>query len=265
LTLTWTAVPGGADVASYQILAGSRPEESDVANFLLPGTATSFSAVVGGNAVFYVRVLAYVRFSGPQAPSNEIVVVLGTAVAPPLPPIGLTAVAVGRTVTLGWSSPNGQPVTSYLVQVGSRPGSSDLANFSTGTGTTTLSTAGVAVGTYYLRVRTLNAAGISTPSNEVQVDVISTCLPPDAPSGLAVSVTGSTVSLTWIAGAGASSYELQVGSSPGSIDLAVQDLRSASTSFVAWAVPRGTYFIRVRSKSACGASTTSNEVALIIL
>jgi hypothetical protein len=273
LTLTWTAPPGGCcDVQSYLIRAGSMPDQADVANVFIFGSGapfapppTSFSAAVGGNAVFYVRVVAFIRFSGQTAPSNEIAIVIGNATPPPPPPSGLTASVAGTTVTLGWSAPgSGQPVTSYIIQAGSQPGSSELANFSTGNSATMFSASGVAFGTYFVRVRTVNGASISIPSNEVQVDVTNTCVPPGPPSNLAASVAGSTVTLTWSAGTGASSYQLQAGSSPGGVNLADRDLLSPATSFTAPNVSAGTYFVRVRSNNACGQSGPSNEVVIII-
>lgn len=267
LTLTWTP-PAGVntdDIQSYLIRAGSMPDQADVANFFLfDKTASSFSAAVGGNAVFYVRVTVFIRFAGPSAPSNEIAIVLGNATPPPLPPSGLTAAATGNSVTLGWAAPSGQPLTSYIVQAGSQPGSSELANFSTGNSATSFSAAGVGFGTYYVRVRTVNGASIGTPSNEVQLNVVNSCVPPGAPSGLAASVTGSTVTLTWAAGTGASSYQLQAGSSSGRVDLADQNLLSTMTSYVAPNVGPGTYFVRVRSNNACGQSAPSNQVVVII-
>jgi hypothetical protein len=274
LTLTWTAPVTSGNIQSYLIRAGSMPDQADVANFFIygssPGPAfgvpppTTFSAAVGGNAVFYVRVTAFLEFAGQTAPSNEIAIVLGNATPPPLPPSGLTAAATGNNVTLGWTAPGGQTLTSYIVQAGSQPGSSELANFSTGNSATVFSAAGVAFGTYYVRVRTVNGASISIPSNEVQLNAINTCTAPGPPGGLAATVTGSTVTLTWTAGSGASSYQLQAGSSPGRVDLADQNLLSPATSYVASNVGSGTYFVRVRSNNACGQSAPSNEVTIII-
>src|SRR5262249_48806476 len=125
-----------------------------------------------GNGVYYIRVRAAngTLISGP---SNEIVVAVGAACTSPLPPSALSAAVSGTSVSLTWSAPPAacQP-TSYVVQAGSAAGVSDLANFSTGSAVTFFSAAGVASGTYYVRVRAAYGGALSDPSNEVVVRVI---------------------------------------------------------------------------------------------
>ena len=78
------------------------------------------------------------------------------------------------------------------------------------------------------------------------------------------SVSGSTVTLAWAAGAGATSYGLQAGSGPGLSNPFDQDLVSPATSFTATNVGAGTYFVRVRSINTCSVSAASNEALIII-
>jgi hypothetical protein len=83
-------------------------------------------------------------------------------------------------------------------------------------------------------VRAADAGGVGPPSNEVPVVVAPTCaVAPAAPSNLVTSVSGSTVKLTWTAGAGATSYLLLVGSTAGGSDILVSSLDSAATSLTA--------------------------------
>jgi predicted phage tail protein len=69
-------------------------------------------------------------------------------------------------VTLSWlPSTSGTP-TGYLLEAGGGPALSNIATVALGV-STTFTTAGVPAGTYYVRIRAANAAGISEPSGDV--------------------------------------------------------------------------------------------------
>jgi hypothetical protein len=73
-------------------------------------------------------------------------------------------------VALAWDAPTGSCApTLYLLQAGSASGASDVANAPVAG--TSLAAAGVANGTYYIRVLAVNALGPSIPSNEIIVIV----------------------------------------------------------------------------------------------
>jgi hypothetical protein len=182
----------------------------------------------------------------------------------------LTASVNGSTVTLTWSAPgSGDPVTSYVLEAGSATGLANLANASTGSTATTYVAPGVGVGTYFVRVRAQNAAGVSAVSNEVVVTVgQSACTSaPNAPTGLTAAASGSTVTITWSApggGCAPTSYILQAGSAAGLSNLAVTNTGSVATTLVVTNVGAGTYFIRVLATNASGQSAPSNEVRLVV-
>ena len=90
------------------------------------------------------------------------------------------------------------------------------------------------------------------------------CTGPAAPGNLGAAVSGRTVTLTWAAGNGATSYLLLVGSGPGRNDLLVTDLGSAATMLTASNVIAGTYFVRVQALNACGQSGPSNEAVVTV-
>ena len=101
-----------------------------------------------------------------------------TSVPPPPPNAAASVTSAGSTtipavVTVQWvAAPASAPNTavSYIVEVGDAPGVTNIAEFSTGT--TALSTVQpVATGTYYVRVRAVNACGKSAPSPEPVVTV----------------------------------------------------------------------------------------------
>ena len=265
LTLTWNVLLEGDAPTAYIIEAGSSSGAADVASFSTGSTATSFVATVGGNALFYIRVRSRTAAGTTSPPSNEVIVAVGNATLPPGAPTALTATASGSTVTLQWTAATtGGAPSGYIIEVGSSSGSANLANFSTGSTSTTLSSADVPAGTYFVRVRGTNASGSGAPSNEVVIFVgASSCVVPGAPANLSATISGSTVNLTWTAGLGASTYQVQAGSTAGASNLADFDSGSPSTTLTAVVGP-GTYFVRLRSKSACGQSALSNELVIII-
>ena len=86
-------------------------------------------------------------------------------------------------------------------------------------------------GTYLRRIRARNASGLSSASNEVVIVVggAGPCTPPSAPSNLNFTVSGTTVGLTWTAGAGASSYVVSAGSFAGASNIIVFDTGTPPT------------------------------------
>jgi hypothetical protein len=184
---------------------------------------------------------------------------------PPGPPTSLAASVSGSSVTLSWSAPaSGDAPTSYVLEAGSAPGASNIALLDLQSTLTTFGSFGVPQGTYYLRMRAKNQAGVSGPSNEVVLVVGAGCTLPGAPSGLGASVNGPIVSLGWSAASGVfTTYVVQAGASSGSSNLASFDTGSVSTALVATA-PSGTYFVRVRARNVCGVGPPSNEVIVVI-
>jgi hypothetical protein len=84
--------------------------------------------------------------------------------------LGLTLVSVGGgTVELSWIPSPG--ATTYIVEAGSAPGLTNLANIDLGGNNPALRATGVGPGVYYVRVRAKSACGTSAPSNEVIVAV----------------------------------------------------------------------------------------------
>ena len=266
LTLSWSAPASGGAVTAYQVEAGSWPGGSDLASLSTGNTATSFFAPGVANGTYYLRVRA-AGAAGLGAPSNEVTAQVGPAPpAAPGPPSGLTASASGSSIALSWTAPStGGAVTAYRVEAGAGPGLANLANFSTGSTATTFNASGVADGMYHLRVRATNSIGTSAPSNEA-ILAVGCSGPPGAPTSFRVtSNSGGTVTFAWNAPGGSpTGYVLEAGATPGATNLAVLNLGGAATTFTASGVGSGTYYVRVRAKNACGTSSVSNEVVLIV-
>lgn len=222
--------------------------------------SVSFSGCSSGPIPASADDLAGIRFIYPGATTSPT--------AAPGAPTGFTATSSGSTVNLAWaaSSSGGTP-TAYVIEAGSTPGTSNLANFSTGNTATVFTSSGVGAGVYFVRVKATNSAGTSAASNEATLVVGGACTAaPGAPSGFAITGnSGGTVSFTWSAASGSpTTYIIEAGSTSGATNLANSDLGGSATSFTATGVGRGTYFVRLRAKNSCGTSGVSNEVVLVV-
>jgi hypothetical protein len=78
------------------------------------------------------------------------------------------------------------------------------------------------------------------------------------PGNFTADVTGLSVTLTWTASAGATSYVLEAGSAPGLVDRYSGDIGPV-TRLVAGA-PAGIYYLRLRARGPAGLSAPSSEL-----
>jgi hypothetical protein len=178
--------------------------------------------------------------------------------------------AHGSAIQLAWTAPtSGDPVVGYVIEAGSASGLADLAAVATGNTLTSFGAPDVVAGTYFVRIRAQNGAGIGPPSNEVILvtgNPLVCTTAPGAPTGLTSTVSGGTVSLRWTSPGGsctATSYILQAGLTSGSSALANSNVGSV-TSYTATGVGAGTYYVRVVAANAFGQSAASNEVIVTV-
>lgn len=266
--LTWAPPSSGGAPSSYILEAGSTSGASNLASFNTGSALTTLTLTNVSPGTHFMRVLS-TSDSGTSAPSNEVIVKVAADACstPPDAPAGLSARVIADTVTLVWqAAATGCAATSYVIQAGSSPGLSNLANFSTGSLATTFTATSVTAGTYYVRILAANVAGTSAASNEIAV-VVSLCTSlPGIVSGLTQLVVGSTVTLSWDAASGApTTYLINVGSYAFGQNLGVIDA-GATTSFTAVGVGAGTYYVFVQAANACGKGPvySSNTIAVIV-
>lgn len=165
-------------------------------------------------------------------------------------------------MTLRWNLVAG--ALSHRLAAGLSPGASNAFNGNVGNVTTLVATA--PNGTYFVRV---HAVGVSGSGSSAEITVaaggLAPCTqPPPSPTVQLPTVNGSTVGLAWTAATGATSYAIEAGSQSGLVNLANFSTGKTATSFTAVAVPRGTYFVRVRGQNACGTGGASNERVVVV-
>lgn len=173
VTLMWTAPATGVTPTSYTLEAGSAAGLADLANFSTGTTATSFSTTGVYPGTYYVRVRAATA-TAVSAPSPDAILrvgVNGPCAGAPGAPGDLRVLSVSaNTVSLAWSAAAGEP-NSYIVQAGSSPNGSNLANSDLGSTALSLTANGVGAGTYYVRLLAKNACGTGPASNEITLVV----------------------------------------------------------------------------------------------
>lgn len=181
-----------------------------------------------------------------------------------------------RYMEISWLPVGG--VDAYRVEVGT---SSGQTTYSAHTGTTVVDfdTTNAPAGAYYVRVRPMVGGVPQAASNEAVVagggmplmDTMtdaagSQCVEgPGAPRQFTSGANGTSVHLAWQPGTGpvASSYLLQVGSSPGLQNLMTVPLAGGQTSLAATAA-NGFYALRMISMNSCGASLWGAESLLTV-
>ena len=158
VALTWSASQTGGTTTSYLLEAGSAPALADFGVSAVPTATLTVPGVANGQ--YYLRVRA-VGPAGTSPPTADLQVVVGCTAPPPAPEITATAV-VGRTVTLTWTLPPG--ATGTRLEVGFTSGATELV-VPDDSGALGL-VADAPPGTYFARLRAVNACGTGAPSAE---------------------------------------------------------------------------------------------------
>jgi hypothetical protein len=167
-----------------------------------------------------------------------------------------------------WTPPSTGVLAGYQLEAGSAPGQADLGIVTVANTQTSLTFDNVPAGTYYVRVRSLGAGGPSPASNEIGVSIGgSDCVEsPGPPIGLTAALNGREVMLSWAAAAGSHgriTFQIEAGNSSGAANLAIVTVDGTQRSFRVQAPP-GRYFVRLRSRNACGASGPSDEIVVTV-
>jgi subtilisin-like proprotein convertase family protein len=252
VTLRWRPPAIGPVPTGYLLEGGLSPGHTVQTLATGPAPLMTFPAPRGS---FFVRVRAMVG-ADVSAASDEVPLHVEVPV-PPSAPTGLTAVVNGSTLALAWRNTfeGGAPLALRLYVSGSIDGLLPLplgerAAF-----------ANVPPGTYELVVVAENAAGTSGKSNPVAFSVPSACSgAPSSPTNLLAYRHGSTVHVVWDAaasGAAATSFQLAVsGSFVGAVAVPTRTFSAPA--------PPGTYAISVAAVNACGVSTATAPVTIVV-
>ena len=227
-----------------------------VSTTLAANAVTYADTAVALNTTYYYRISAS-NVLGTSTPSAAV-----TAVVPALPttPTGLaqgtiTTTYSGPAVALTWVN-GAVPQTSVVVQRASNVGfTTGLTAFTVvGTATNYTDTAVATNTTYYYRISSVNAVGISANSASVRVNVGAAVT---APSRLASTPGTGTLALTWTAATGQSGYTIQYATDAAFTQNVVTTAypNPALTAQTLTGLARRTqYYVRIESTSVMGTS-----------
>lgn len=195
-----------------------------------------------------------------NGPGNVVTVTIAVNAAPvgPQPPSNFRITGMsGNTVSMAWTLPTtGPAVIALQLEGGLTPGSVLGA---LPLGPTPGITVALPTGSFFIRLRTITASGVSAPSNEIVAN-INVPVAPSAPSNLLGLVNGGALALAWTPtfGGGAPSGAILDVSGPVSASLPLGNVET----FTYPTVPPGTYTFSVRQTNAGGTSAGSNAVTL---
>ena len=223
-----------------------------------PATVVLGNVALSGNAL--ISGFPYYPNGDVYHPGIGITYIYGVPDTAPPDAVTLNGEVNGATAYLNWTlASTGTAASSYVIEAGTAPGASNYFNGNVGS-LRNLYSPPLPNGRYYVRVRAVNAFGLGPPSNEVVLTVgPAPVAAPGAPT-LNGSVNNNVISLTWspsTSGGAPTSYWLEAGSSPGSVDLYNGNI-GAGTAINATVTP-ATYYVRVRGVNAGGAGPVSNE------
>lgn len=218
------------------------------------GTSAVVSGLTDGTA--YTFTVAATSSVGTSPAANPVTATPTAASAAPGTPSGVSATAGDGSVTLSWTPVGG--ATSYDVYEAATSGGETTPTYTGITGSST-PVSGLTNGTeYFFTVTAVNAGGASAQSAEVHATPLAPTAPP-IPTALAATVGDTQIALTWDAASGATSYEVNQGTTSGG-ETALQSV--TGTSFISTGLTNGTrYYFTVTASNAAGTSAPSAEVS----
>jgi hypothetical protein len=233
-TFTWSA---GPSPTGYIFYLGTTKGNWNVFNSdVLSGTSATVTGIPTTSATLYATL--YSKINGVWEP----IYYTYTEAGPPAPATILTPAAgstlSGSTATFTWTP--GSQVTEYLLYVGNTiQGSSNVYAPSTVLTTTSITVSGIPTDGVDLYVTLLSKVNGTWESEYYLYTEAGTMIPPALTSPTPGStLTGSSVTFTWSAGAGPTGYILYLGTSQGSANLYSSGV-TTGTSATVTGIPTG--------------------------
>jgi O-glycosyl hydrolase/aryl-phospho-beta-D-glucosidase BglC (GH1 family)/fibronectin type 3 domain-containing protein len=249
--LSWTASTGAVSYNIKRSTSSGGPYTT-VASVTAPATTYTDSGLTNGTTYYYV--VTSVDLAGESTASMPVSVT--PSIIAPAAPTGLAAAGGSASITLTWTA---SPfATSYDVYRGTSPGGEGSSPTGTATTTTYTDNSGLQANTaYYYTVAAVNSAGTGQQSTEASAALVSG---PTSASNLTAEPNNNRVYLLWTVAIGATSYEVQRGTSasgPFTTVATTGNFWYADTSVTSGS----TYYYQVIATNGAGPAAPSNQVS----
>ena len=249
IIVTWTAVTGAT---SYTIYGGT--SSTTLSQIGTATTATTYTQTGLTAATTYYYAVTVTTSSGTSARSTTISATTQAASDPAAPTGVLAAAASATSITVTWTAVTG--ATSYTIYGGTSSSLSQIGTATTGTYTQTGLTAATA---YYYAVTVTTSSGTSARSTTVSATT-QTGGGPAAPTGVKATASSTSITVTWTAVTGATSYIIYRGTS--STSTSQIGTTTTATTYSSTGLTAGTtYYYAVAAVNASGTSAKSTVVS----
>ncbi len=207
---TWTAETGAT---SYQLWVGSSAGAHDIASLVTRGLGATINNLPTDGSQLYVTLYGYVSgwLVQDTAQYTAVTIVKAVITSPPK-----NSTLSGSSVPFIWTAETG--ATSYQLWVGSTPGTHDIASMTTSGLLATVNNMPTDGSQIYVTLYGYVGGWTVQDTAQYTAANLATAQITSPPKGS--TLPGSRVMFTWSAEGGGTQYQLWVGNTPGSHDIA---------------------------------------------
>jgi hypothetical protein len=193
---------------------------------------------------------------------------IGFDPAAPTQPTGVTSSRTDGTLHLTWNASTDDVGTPhYDIYRSGSPGTAPSPATRVGSSATPAYDDAPGLGTWYYQVVALDDQGHASPPSDELTASVPDYTAPTAPTGVTLTSSGPTVSLSWTAAtdnAGVQSYDVHRSSTSGFTPSASTYLSTVTGTSETDTVAAGTWYYQVVAKDAVGNATASAEAAITV-
>jgi fibronectin type 3 domain-containing protein len=245
ITISWSSVSGASSYEIYRSITSSGGS--------LVGTAAAspYTDTVQGAGTYYYTIRT-VNYAGKSASSSY----RSVTIAAPSAPGNVSATAAGVTVTVSWQTVSGASSYKVYRSTSSLGTYREVGTVTAPPYTDTLTSAG----TYYYQVRGVNSIGEGPLSSYTSVTIAA----PSAPGTVLASLSATgTITVSWQAVSGASSYKVYRSTSPSSWYNLKASLEGTSYTDTTSLVLDTTYYYTVSGVNPIGEGLQSAYTSVV--